>query len=260
MNVCKKCGDQFEHSTSGRRLYCHICRPVRIDTRRRYQPTGIVRVQLVRGDCGQCGSEFVGPTHQKWCSRICSDRAKGERRGARKGRFCADCGRPVQSGDRDAKRPARCRPCAQAKPSANTRGKLRKDGKPRGSGPQIWSCERCGDDWERESCRGQVPRWCPKCRHMAGFERRRARIAGAFVADVNRTRVFEADGWRCHLCGMLIDRSQKAPDRMSASIDHVIPLSRGGKHEPSNCRAAHLGCNAKKSNRGGGEQLLLLAV
>ena len=43
----------------------------------------------------------------------------------------------------------------------------------------------------------------------------------------------------CHLCGI--------PG--ADSLDHVIPLSRGGTNEMSNLRPAHLACNIAKHNR-----------
>jgi len=45
---------------------------------------------------------------------------------------------------------------------------------------------------------------------------------------------------------------------MSASLDHIFPLSLGGDHVRENVHAAHLRCNISKNNRGGNEQLLLI--
>lgn len=36
---------------------------------------------------------------------------------------------------------------------------------------------------------------------------------------------------------------------MSASLDHVVPLSLGGAHTPENTQASHLICNGRKGNR-----------
>ncbi|MFJ6434758.1 HNH endonuclease [Streptomyces sp. NPDC091416] len=88
--------------------------------------------------------------------------------------------------------------------------------------------------------------------------RRRARERQAFVAPVDRQRIFERDRWRCHICNKKIRRTAHAPHPLSPSIDHVIPLAVGGTHEPANVRAAHFLCNALKSDRGGNEQLMLI--
>ena len=49
-------------------------------------------------------------------------------------------------------------------------------------------------------------------------------------------------------------RDGKTLHPLSPTIDHVIPLSKGGTHEPGNCRLACFRCNAIKSDGGGGEQ------
>lgn len=95
-------------------------------------------------------------------------------------------------------------------------------------------------------------------KHAANNHRYRARKRGAFVEDVDRSAVLERDGWRCGICGEKIPRSARYPEPRSASVDHVVPLSRGGKHEMKNVQAAHLICNALKRDRGAGDQLALL--
>lgn len=78
-------------------------------------------------------------------------------------------------------------------------------------------------------------------------QRRRARMAGAptggsvFLADI-----LERDGTLCRLCGEPVDMTLVYPNPFSKSVDHVIPLSRGGAHDPSNCQLAHLRCNIQK--------------
>lgn len=87
--------------------------------------------------------------------------------------------------------------------------------------------------------------------------RRRALKKDAFVANVYRRKVFEADGYRCHLCNRKTDPTKQAPHPRAPTLDHVIPLARGGTHEPANVRTACFLCNCLKSDRGGGEQFAL---
>lgn len=54
--------------------------------------------------------------------------------------------------------------------------------------------------------------------------------------------------WVCHLCNTKIDPELTSPDPMSASLDHVIPLSRGGGHVWGNVKPAHCHCNELKSD------------
>jgi len=89
-------------------------------------------------------------------------------------------------------------------------------------------------------------------------EKRRAVKRNAFVAKVYRKKVFELDGYRCHLCNKMCDKTKAVPHPRAPTVDHVIPLAAGGTHEPSNCRTACFMCNSVKGDRGGGEQLALI--
>lgn len=90
-------------------------------------------------------------------------------------------------------------------------------------------------------------------------QRRRAMKLGASTTErVVAAEIMERDGWRCGLCRKKIDKRLKWPHPRSASIDHIVPLTRGGAHSPANVQAACLVCNTAKSNNGGGEQLALI--
>jgi len=78
------------------------------------------------------------------------------------------------------------------------------------------------------------------------------------VAIVRRYQIHERDRWRCHLCGKKVNREVVAPHPKAPTIDHVIPLAKGGTHEPANCRTAHFLCNSTKGSGGSGEQLMLI--
>ena len=83
-------------------------------------------------------------------------------------------------------------------------------------------------------------------------------MADAFIEDVDRDRVFQADGYVCYGCGRKCLKSAPNNHPLQATIDHVIPLSKGGTHEYANVRTMCRQCNVSKGNRGGGEQLLLI--
>lgn len=54
----------------------------------------------------------------------------------------------------------------------------------------------------------------------------------------------------CWLCGHNIDSSLPVTHRMSFTLDHVVPLSRGGSLlDPANARSAHRMCNSRRGNR-----------
>jgi 5-methylcytosine-specific restriction endonuclease McrA len=57
------------------------------------------------------------------------------------------------------------------------------------------------------------------------------------------------DGFDCQICHEPIDWSKRGSRRLSPSVDHIVPISKGGEHVYENCRMVHFGCNAKKGNR-----------
>lgn len=69
--------------------------------------------------------------------------------------------------------------------------------------------------------------------------KRRAHKKAAPVERVSIRRVYERDGMRCHLCGGHIGRADR-------SLDHLIPVVRGGAHAEWNLAAAHLLCNKRR--------------
>ena len=59
----------------------------------------------------------------------------------------------------------------------------------------------------------------------------------------------ERDGFVCALCSGPVDLTLNRRSRMGATVDHVVPISRGGLDEWSNVQLAHWICNVKKSNK-----------
>lgn len=61
----------------------------------------------------------------------------------------------------------------------------------------------------------------------------------------------------CYLCQGELDYSLSYPDPHSPSLDHVVPLSRGGRHVLDNCAITHLHCNLRKGTKLVEELMLL---
>lgn len=70
-------------------------------------------------------------------------------------------------------------------------------------------------------------------------EARRARERNAFVEDVDRCLVWLAFSGECGICGQAVPLE-------AMHLDHVVPLSKGGKHSYSNVQPAHETCNKRK--------------
>jgi 5-methylcytosine-specific restriction endonuclease McrA len=105
---------------------------------------------------------------------------------------------------------------------------------------------------EREKKRAYVRKWAKvlnpeKARALQMAKR--ARKLNAFVEYVEAATVYERDNWICHICGEKIDRRRVYPDPFSPSVDHVIPLAKGGTHEYANCATSHLVCNVSKGKK-----------
>lgn len=81
---------------------------------------------------------------------------------------------------------------------------------------------------------------------------RRARKEAARTQPYSRRSIFERDNFTCRLCHKPIDMSLLWPHRMSATIDHIVPIAAGGADAPDNVQAAHFTCNSQKSSKMGG--------
>jgi predicted nucleic acid-binding Zn ribbon protein len=92
-------------------------------------------------------------------------------------------------------------------------------------------------------------------RVLAKAHARRADKLGLESQAVLLGYLIKRDRGRCGICHQPV-RAKKGP--MRPSIDHIVPLSRGGTHELSNVQLAHYRCNLQKWNGGDGEQLLLI--
>ncbi|WP_405943184.1 HNH endonuclease [Streptomyces sp. NBC_00207] len=88
----------------------------------------------------------------------------------------------------------------------------------------------------------------PRCGKRADKDKRRALERNAFVAPVNRAQVYERDHWTCQLCREPVMRHEVVPHPQAPTLDHIVPLSRGGTHEPANVQLAHYRCNSIKSD------------
>lgn len=113
-------------------------------------------------------------------------------------------------------------------------------------------CGACGEDVpiERWHIVGGVYRACLEC--AADYNRMRGHIRRVKIRGDARTErfssreIFERDGWLCGICRDAIDRALTWPQPESASLDHVIPIARGGGHTRENSQASHLRCNLRK--------------
>ncbi len=90
-------------------------------------------------------------------------------------------------------------------------------------------------------------------RYQGGKYRQRIEAAGfnaAYDPDVTLKRVLKRDGGTCQICGEPVDVQDKTNNRMGGrypTVDHIVPISKGGAHVWDNVRLAHMICNSYKN-------------
>lgn len=169
-------------------------------------------------------------------------------------RACPRCGRPFPA-DPSSSREFCSEPCARADAWRRVLA----------ARPHRL-CEECGaefPDWNgRRFCAACAAKRQRTYRRESGMgnHRKRARHFNVPYEPINKRRVFERDHWRCHICGRktTLRCGWWAPRR--ATLDHLVPLSRGGAHVYSNVACACFECNSLKSAGvpSRGDQLMLL--
>ena len=112
-------------------------------------------------------------------------------------------------------------------------------------------CSVCGKPFEtfnpqQKTCGG-------KCSRKRQYARKDKRIPQEQIVDRDITleALYRRDSGFCYLCGKKCNWDDKTETNVGASypsIDHIIPVSRGGLHSWNNIRLACFYCNAKKSD------------
>lgn len=149
-------------------------------------------------------------------------------------------------------RTARCRACCNAA-SAESRAKRPEAYQNRVASWKAQNAERVAEyqrQWKLRN-RDRVREY--------GL-RRRAAGEGRAAAVLDLRKLWEGCAGLCGLCGTPIDRKLQWPDRMSPSVDHIQPLSKGGTHTQANVQWTHLVCNMRKGDRPGVRNALAAVV
>ena len=112
-----------------------------------------------------------------------------------------------------------------------------------GNTRSVFCCQLCSDRYERRKEHAGA-------RHKGYLKqqkkRREERLRKAFVEDVDYKKVFQRDKGICQICGLPVHLIKNIDSYWDGTIDHVVPLSTGGKHAVSNCQLAHRICNSLK--------------
>jgi len=82
----------------------------------------------------------------------------------------------------------------------------------------------------------------PENREKNRMANRARKLGCSVVIPFTKREIILRDGLNCYICKEVLTEK-------SATIDHVIALTNGGFHCPSNARIACLKCNQRKSNK-----------
>jgi hypothetical protein len=209
--------------------------------------------------CGFCDRRFTDKTARKYCSDACrlaaslvrGDRMYGPtRREAPILASCEFCGVSMTMNQAKNRRHCseRCRHTSAGR-------------YPTECAIRCGVCRRCGVTYcclpsvAEGFCSARCNRRQQKSREKY---RRRARLRTVTTENFTLREIAERDNWRCHLCGDKVpDREYAALDK-DPTIDHLIPVSKGGEHTRANVALAHNRCNWERSDADVGFQLRLV--
>jgi hypothetical protein len=240
-----------------------LCRP----HYNRLHYSGSVELPKRHTACVECGAptraaKSVG-TKPKYCSNKCRtlvnqrkyiesgkyDDLLARRRNTNAAKplpvhICLQCGGSFESTHRRSKF---CSPkCSNKHTDANNPKRCTEPDCDRG----VRAKGMCSMHWRRKARadgREANPAWTES--RKASYHKRRAQKIGTQVEDLRPIDIYERDIWLCGLCVTPVDPDCAWPDPMSPSLDHVLPLSKGGTHTYENVQLAHLTCNVSKGNR-----------
>ncbi len=137
-------------------------------------------------------------------------------------------------------------------------------------------CQHCGKEYRpkysnrvtycsRECARLHVTnpnktRTLTDAERVARHRYRERRVSGVHSPreTITRRDIYARDKGLCGICGKKVDRALVHPDPGSLTLDHILPLAQGGRHERSNVRLAHFLCNSKRADKATNDQLRML--
>lgn len=130
----------------------------------------------------------------------------------------------------------------------------------------LASCRQCGVEFTYRHYRRTKLYCSTKCsrkfnrgaisaesRAAQSYRRRAAKYGSGEHERFTRAEIFERDGWRCGICGKKVPRQTKWPAPQAATLDHIVPLAKGGKHVRANVQLAHMLCNSARREVGHGQ-------
>ena len=110
-------------------------------------------------------------------------------------------------------------------------------------------CGRCYNKQLRtQEMRKAEYKWTDARRNSYHERRARKKNPDGTIERIDIAKIAERDKFICGICSEPVDMALVYPAAKSRSLDHVVPLSKGGAHTEGNVQLAHLDCNLDKSD------------
>lgn len=117
--------------------------------------------------------------------------------------------------------------------------------------PEERTCPFCGAGFKTTFQGTQSQIYCSQeCRKQAEHckynEKRKEQMQKAFVEPVGLKSTYRRYNGVCGICGLPVPARSDPGNIWAATVDHIVPISKGGLHMKSNCQLAHRICNSMK--------------
>lgn len=202
--------------------------------------------------CKRCGKEYIPKASDRitYCSRECAFAYRREHPKSPKPRTIIAC--PVCGTNFERKR-GQIKFCSEeCRRKDLCKRDYERNKRKFGGLKRPFICKWCGKEFmpyygikKRAFCSKD----CTE-RHGAWHAKvlKRIQDKNKVKGNFSRLAVFKRDAWVCKICGQPVVKDVPHMHPLEATIDHIIPLSKGGEHSWDNVQCTHRRCNRLKGN------------
>ena len=169
--------------------------------------------------CQKCGNEFdTDCKYRKYCSDKCAKEVRKiqstkeyRKRNEKRGLICKECG---------------------DKFDFTYKHRIRE-----------FCCVDCRKSYLRRIRKKQSKEKVRRKEYLKNYEKTKNKNR---IEGVSYKKVYERDKGICQICLLPVHMVKGVDNNWDGTIDHIIPISKGGKHCMSNCQLSHRICNSLK--------------
>ena len=247
-------GGYVDKSTKAR-FKCNICggiferTPVKMCEKNSVGQCPLCRLNEFR-ICPKCGSKHINKHRKGFCEECADESSKTYKL------ICSHCGKSFVSKNKQ-------------KQTCSYECMLEFGKRMREScyEPQNKKCKNCGSEFTTKFKKTNEEFCSDKCRKRMGNRNKKlydknvraVRVVsnGSVDKDITLEKLIARDEGMCYICSEKIDEEDYTVNadghcvygNMYPSVDHVIPIAKGGTHTWDNVKLAHRLCNSLKGDR-----------